>query len=402
MKGKDIANLIYSDFVLGMEDESKINLTKEKLNFIIQNNMGELIRIEGEVRGTYNESYVVSLFASKYSKEIRKAIKKNRKNHYDGEEASCSKKIEELLKYRIPSGVYYIEFDPDNYGVLYVTVKKYSDNSESCDMDFYIIGLDYSKYVSKYEKLLVKYYNINEKESGYSFIFSVNSIDKLSYPQQVMFKQFHDFIFKDKKKLIQYIDNWKNNIPIYFKKYGIVPKLSILLYGTPGTGKSSMYQAIADYLNIKAIRSYKNAGALLNATNRSGTFSVIDEIDLICGSREKDETEKLKNTLDFLDNPPTGRIKAGDGKYYNVSIVVATTNHYDKLDPALKRHGRFDLQIELKDFDLEDAEEMCKLFHLKLTDIFDEKSLTKDFTIQPSKLQALCLQNINYKMKGRN
>lgn len=162
-----------------------------------------------------------------------------------------------------------------------------------------------------------------------------------------------------------------------------------------------MYQAIADYLNIPVIKSYSNAMSFTNS-NLYGIFSVIDEIDLVCGSRDKDESEKLKYTLAFLDNPPTGTITANDGKFYNASIVVATTNNYEKLDPALKRYGRFDLKIELKDFDLEDAREMCKLYHLKLEDIIDEDYLTDDFTIQPSKLQALCLENINIKMKGRD
>ena len=122
---------------------------------------------------------------------------------------------------------------------------------------------------------------------------------------------------------------------------------------------------------------------------------------MICGSRDKEDSWKLKEALNFLDTPPSGYIEAKDGKKYPVSIVVATTNHYDTLDPALKRYGRFDLQIELKDFDREDAEEMCSLYDLTLSDVIKEP-IPKNFTIQPAKLQALCLQNIDDTMKGRN
>lgn len=44
---------------------------------------------------------------------------------------------------------------------------------------------------------------------------------------------------------------------------------------------------------------------------------------------------------------------------------------------------------------------MCALYDLKLEDVIDGK-IKDDFKIQPAKLQALCLQNIDDTMKGRN
>ena len=90
---------------------------------------------------------------------------------------------------------------------------------------------------------------------------------------------------------------------------------------------------------------------------------------------------------------------ANNGIQYPVSIVVATTNYYDKLDPAVKRHGRFDLTLEMKNFNRKEAQKMCDIYGLKLEDIV-EKSYKSDFRISPSKLQAICLENVDNSLKG--
>ena len=81
-----------------------------------------------------------------------------------------------------------------------------------------------------------------------------------------------------------------------------------------------------------------------------------------------------------------------------MSIVIATTNYYDKLDEAVKRYGRFDLKLEMNDFNKEQAEEMCSLYDLKLSDLVNNSD-DINFTISPSYLQALCLENIDKALK---
>ena len=101
-----------------------------------------------------------------------------------------------------------------------------------------------------------------------------------------------------------------------------------------------------------------------------------------------------------MDNPDTMYYKAKDGIYYPISIVVATTNYYDRLDSAVKRYGRFDLQIEMNEFTEKEAKEMCAVYGLKLKDVVTEK-ITKDFVISPAKLQALCLEKIDKGLKEK-
>jgi ATP-dependent 26S proteasome regulatory subunit len=109
----------------------------------------------------------------------------------------------------------------------------------------------------------------------------------------------------------------------------------------------------------------------------------------------------MHNLLSFLDNPPTVTIDH-NGKTYEVAIVVATTNYYDKLDGAVKRYGRFDKKVEMNYFNRNLADKFCKIYDLKLEDVIPKKRLPikDDFTIAPAELEALCIANIDKGIKG--
>lgn len=400
MKGNDIANLIYADYLMDINEEEQSKIDEKKLEFLLDNDLASKIYLEDQLLEHFNYYHIACFFISKYSKEIRKKIKKNKTHFF--EYANRCEEVRKYMKYFLDSGHYYAQIDEENFIILMSDVTKYNDNSAMVSFTMYFIGPKHIKYFNKYNEIWKELYNKQEETNNECIVVKIKDSGNPQYLMDVPFKNFDQYIFKDKDKLIKYIDHWIENIPKYYLKYGIIPKLSILLHGKPGTGKSTMYQAIASYLDIKKIVSIQDAAAFYSSGNsRFSNFVVIDDIDLICGSRDKEDSWKLKEALNFLDTPPSGYIEAKDGKKYPVSIVVATTNHYDKLDPALKRYGRFDLQIELKDFDREDAEEMCSLYDLTLSDVIKEP-IPKNFTIQPAKLQALCLQNIDDTMKGRN
>lgn len=73
-------------------------------------------------------------------------------------------------------------------------------------------------------------------------------------------------------------------------------------------------------------------------------------------------------------------------------IKIATTNHIEKLDDALTRAGRFDLKIEMTNFDEEQAREMCKKFNLDLDNVITNKELAYN----PAELQANVIEKLNF------
>lgn len=210
------------------------------------------------------------------------------------------------------------------------------------------------------------------------------------------------YMNKEKRKMIiDHLDNWRKNDELY-KERGILFKTGILLYGKAGTGKSSMATAIASYLNCGMIIidtttfHSLNISELTESINADNNMYVIliDEIDSIFASRDEEtltekQNENTTKLLSFLDSPQSPT---------NV-VFIATTNYRDRLDKALLRKGRFDLEIELNDIDKECATEMCKGFGLSNSDIhflLENKYANSD-EINPSALQSNIIDIINHK-----
>ncbi|CAH1453295.1 unnamed protein product [Lactuca virosa] len=160
----------------------------------------------------------------------------------------------------------------------------------------------------------------------------------------------------------------------YYKKVGRSWKRGYLLYGPPGTGKSSMIAAMAnllDYdiydLELTSVSNNTDLKKLLIGTT-SKSIIVIEDIDCsldLTGQRkkkkekEKKEKEKEKNPVQKKEKDKkikgsevtlSGLLNFIDGLWSacgSERLIVFTTNHLEKLDPALIRRGRMDKHIEL-------------------------------------------------------
>nr|POE91417.1 aaa-atpase asd, mitochondrial [Quercus suber] len=160
----------------------------------------------------------------------------------------------------------------------------------------------------------------------------------------------------------------------YYKKIGKAWKRGYLLYGPPGTGKSSMIAAMADFLKydiydleLTTVKDNTELRKLLIETT-SKSIIVIEDIDCsldLTGQRKKkkkkveeeetkdpvskmakdeeEESNSTKVTLSGLLNFIDGIWSATGGE----RLIIFTTNHVEKLDPALIRRGRMDKHIEL-------------------------------------------------------
>ena len=121
------------------------------------------------------------------------------------------------------------------------------------------------------------------------------------------------------------------------------------------------------------------------ATQYLDEVLALDDLDCFVNSRDTDNSPEngrmMNKILEFLDNPPTFYYKAKDGTKYLVSVVIATTNYYDKLDPAIKRAGRFDLQFEMGLINWDETKEFCTYYELDINKVFPDVKDKKSFKI---------------------
>ncbi len=172
------------------------------------------------------------------------------------------------------------------------------------------------------------------------------------------------------KDIVDYLKN-----PEKYKKYGArVPK-GIILYGSPGTGKTLLAKAVAGEAKVPFyavsgsdfIQVYVGVGAgrvrslFKKAKSHGKAVIFIDEIDAIGKKRSSKGTggsEEKDQTLNALLTEMSG-FSESEG-----IVVIAATNRLDILDPALLRPGRFDRHIEVALPDVSAREKIIKL-HLK-------------------------------------
>ncbi|MEE9284052.1 MAG: CDC48 family AAA ATPase [Nitrososphaerales archaeon] len=144
--------------------------------------------------------------------------------------------------------------------------------------------------------------------------------------------------------------------PEIFERLGVEAPKGILLYGPPGTGKTLLAKAVANESSAHFIsisgpeimsKFYGESEARLReifkeARDKAPTIVFIDEIDSIAPKREEVTGEVERRVVSQLLSLMDGL--EGRGKV----IVIAATNRPNAIDPALRRPGRFDREIEIK------------------------------------------------------
>ena len=190
---------------------------------------------------------------------------------------------------------------------------------------------------------------------------------------------------EEKEELVEIIDFLKN--PRKYNEIGArIPK-GVLLYGSPGTGKTLLAKAVAGeagvpFFSISGsdfVEMFVGVGAsrvrdmFKTAKQNAPCIIFIDEIDAVGRQRGAgmggghDEREQTLNQL----------LVEMDGFNGNMGIIVmAATNRPDVLDPALLRPGRFDRQITISNPDVAGREAILKVHarnkHLDSTVKLDE------------------------------
>ncbi|MCD6368023.1 MAG: CDC48 family AAA ATPase [Candidatus Aenigmarchaeota archaeon] len=143
--------------------------------------------------------------------------------------------------------------------------------------------------------------------------------------------------------------------PELFQRLGIEPPKGVLLYGPPGTGKTLLAKAVANEsgANFYVIngpevmskwygQSEENLRKIFEEAEKNAPSIIfIDEIDSIAPKREETRGEVERRVVSQLLTLMDGL--KGRGKV----IVIAATNRPNDIDPALRRPGRFDRELEI-------------------------------------------------------
>jgi hypothetical protein len=171
----------------------------------------------------------------------------------------------------------------------------------------------------------------------------------------------------------------------FYSRIGLPYRRGYLFHGKPGTGKTSLINAISAqfnrdiyYLNLRNIKSDSMLQSAFSRVpaNQVIVFEDIDAMSRVCHRRDRNPLKELSSIVD--ESKPTKDSASDDGEKAGVMgpslmglssmgpftlscllncldghilnegvIIIMTSNHPEKLDPALIRAGRIDLQLEL-------------------------------------------------------
>ena len=186
---------------------------------------------------------------------------------------------------------------------------------------------------------------------------SDRSLDSIFLPQMMKTEIINDL-------------TWFFNSKKWYSDRGIPYRRGYLFHGQPGTGKSSLVMALASlfqkpiyYINLNAVNEDNDLFDIMDVKNNS--IVLIEDIDALDATikrkepkKEGEEEKENKSTISL-----SGLLNAIDGVASPEGrILIMSTNHIDRLDPALIRPGRVDKKFEFGCMKEEEILEMYKIF----------------------------------------
>ena len=184
-----------------------------------------------------------------------------------------------------------------------------------------------------------------------------------------------------KDQILKAVEFFNNNQD-WYEKRGLAKKLVIVLYGPPGTGKTSLSRFICDETkrHLASIDIGNITGAdfsnNIKALSDSNALVSIQDFDANCAFHKRDSGEvQMSNSgvVDVINKNTNETYKGlsissilntlqGDVPLSDV-VIVMTTNHIEKIDPAILRKGRVDLLIEVGALHFDEVKEFWEFYY---------------------------------------
>lgn len=327
-------------------------------------------------------------------------------------------------KYRVPTTnkeifeltndvTYFIRLDKKNY----VKVTTYTSGRERSVISERKMSLKFigdKKYIYRW-KFLQKSLKLTDDDH-----IRVKYLNDSNISFDVLPHMFDNMILDDavKNRLIKKLSAWRDSKEWYIE-HQLVYKIGVLLYGKPGTGKSTVARAVSAMFGNAPILIVDQGNIMASVSNiirmrkrTSGTLIVlIEDFDMFFKNRneDEDEEEELNDDFETTNNsnssvgakrsknrkktPQTNQnsiFQLLDGAYStDDTIYIATTNYRNKLDPALIRYGRFDIQEELGYFNEDKAVQFVEMFGYDRSIL---SSMPIEYPVQPAYLQSMIME----------
>lgn len=174
----------------------------------------------------------------------------------------------------------------------------------------------------------------------------------------------------------------------WYREMNIPWRRGYLLHGPPGNGKSSLITAVASMLDYSVyIMALKGMGeqdfSSLMQDVPEKAILLMEDIDCLMNRDGKDEALSFSTLLNCLDG-----VVASEGR-----LVFMTTNHPERLDPALTRPGRVDMNVEIPNATQPQIARLYKRFYPSSKNGEEFAGWLKDSGVSMAQLQNYFLQH---------
>ncbi len=263
---------------------------------------------------------------------------------------------------------------PMTKGDIIITNPVFKTRTRNQDDIFSIFGIDIQEVfmpMGTEMRLVV----VDTKPEGITKITDMTQVELLHEAVEVAERKLPTVTYEDIGGLSQIVPKIREMIevplrhPEIFERLGVEPPKGVLLHGPPGTGKTLIAKAVANESGANFIslagpeifskwygQTEQNLRKVFgDAEKNAPSIIFIDEIDAIAPKREQVTGEVERRTVSQL-------LTLMDGlKLRGKVIVIAATNRVNSLDPALRRSGRFDRELEIPVPDKQGRKEILQI-----------------------------------------